>query len=345
MATKFGRFTPKTKQAPVDNATRFESASDATRELHEQFNDWSAAVSKYGQQLALALIAANWAIFGTRAAILLNPFSRWSIAVAVFYLGANLAGAAWITHQFDRRKIYADDDVGRWKRQYQASIGKRTNWPYTAAIDRFGGRMRVVHTIAPILSGILLLISIIFPVDARVGPKPPGPSSPPSPCTPTAVDAPVAGPQHIASITGFVSGSANQVDGGESILRMEVGRAADSWIAKRKSGQHGLLLIVGSTDRVRLTQPRKAQFDANIGLAQARAEEVKSQLMSAISKNDSQASPTGDEVLVLASGPRHSPVACSGCTSIPEYPGDRRVDIWVIWSAKSTASTCPPAVN
>jgi hypothetical protein len=334
----FGRFSPKRKQLPEDNGTRFGSASDATKELHEQFNDWSAAIPKYGQQVALALIAANWAIYGSRAAILSNPFSKWSIAVAVLYLGVNLAGVSWMTRQFSKRKLYADEDVARWKREYEASIGVETNWPYTAYIDGFGGFMRCVHTFAPLASGALLLISLFWPAPPQPKPLPP---APPTPCTPDAI----AGPQHIASINGFLPGSALETDDGGVNLRSEVTRAADTWISKRNTGQHGLLLIVGSTDRVGLGSSGKARFDANIGLAQARAQEVKTQLMSVVAEKGSQALPTADELLVLASGPAHSPAICPGCSPTQGYPEDRRVDIWAIWSSRSGANACPPGAK
>lgn len=330
----FGRFSPKPKQQSKDNGTRFENASDATKELHEQFNDWSAAVPKYGLQVALALIAANWAIYGGRAVILSNPFSKWSIVVAVLYLGFNLAGVWWMTRQFDKRKIYADEDVGRWKREYADSIGVTTHWPYTPAIDNFGGFMRYIHTFAPLFSGVLLLASLFFPVASAT--RPPTPV-PPAPCTPDAI----AGPQHIGSVSGFLSGSALQTEDRNSDVHTEIVRAADVWISKRKTGQRGLLLIVGSTDRVSLGGSGKARFDANVGLAQARAEEVKSQLMAVIAEKGSQVLPTEDELLVLASGPRHSPAICHGCVPARGYPEDRRVDIWAIWSSKNAAGICP----
>ena len=330
----FGRFSPKPKQQSKDNGTRFEHASDATKELHEQFNDWSAAVPKYGLQVALALIAANWAIYGGRAVILSNPLSKWSIAVAVLYLGFNLAGVWWMTRQYDKRKIYADEDVGRWKREYAASVGVTTHWPYTRAIDNFGGLMRYVHTFAPLLSGLLLLVSLFFPVAST--PKPHTPVAL-APCTPDAI----AGPQHIGSVSGFLSGSALQTEDGNLDVHTEIVRAADAWISKRKTGQRGMLLIVGSTDRVSLRGSGKAQFDANVGLAQARAEEVKSHLMSAIAEKESQVLPTEDELLVLASGPRHSPAICRDCAAARGYPEDRRVDIWAIWSSRNAAGICP----
>jgi hypothetical protein len=58
----------------------------ATSELHDHFGSWTAGLGKYGLQVTFALMAANWAVHGSNAALLQNPWARWSMVIAVAYL-------------------------------------------------------------------------------------------------------------------------------------------------------------------------------------------------------------------------------------------------------------------
>jgi hypothetical protein len=133
-----------------------------------------------------------------------------------------------------------------------------------------------------------------------------------------------------------------QVEDGDSATTVELQRTADLWIRSKKLGQRGLLLIVGATDRLALGKVERDRFDANIGLAQARAKEIRRRVLDLISSKDVSAVPTIDQVLVLAAGPRHSPMVekCDACMAKQGFPDDRRVDIWAVWSASAPQKDC-----
>lgn len=321
---------------PKDKSGRFESAGDAAKELHEHLNAWTSGLSRYGQQAAFALIAANWAVHGTRSAILSNQFAKWSIAVALLYLGTHLLLVGFLVFLVRRRHRYADDDRSRWMQDFaRESKKKRSAWPYTNCIERTGEVMWCLHVIGPALSGVLLVISLFggTPANAQRG-------------DPSCLVSGVAsiGPQRVAAITGFVAGSPVKVEDGDRAITAELQKAADVWIRSKKLGQRGLLLVVGAADRLALGKLERERFDANTGLAQARAEEVRRRLIDAISSKDPSAVPGIDEVLVLAAGPRHSPVIekCDRCMSREGFPDDRRVDVWAIWSAPAPQKDCKP---
>lgn len=147
--------------------------------------------------------------------------------------------------------------------------------------------------------------------------------------------APAAGPEPMGSITGFVPGRDDQVEGD---LSKAISDTAGRWIANRDRGRDGVLVIVGSTDRTPLSVAAAARFESNVGLARARAETVKRLLLAEIrSKHTLRSQDTrprpDPEVLVLVSGPRTTPPVGAGAR--PEGSADdRRVDVWAFWNAR-----------
>lgn len=322
------------RQTSADNrAGRFDSAGDAAKEVHEHLNAWTSGLSRYGQQAAFALIGANWAVNGTRSAILSNGYAKWSMAFAVGYLGLHLFLVGIFVAMVRQRHVYVDKDPSRWIREFRAAQAQ-SPWPYTACINRTGEFMWFLHMIGPVLSGVLLVTSFFSAAPVAI-PKKDDPA-----CAISAIGA--VGPQHLAAITGFVTGSPSQTEEGPTATTAELQKAADLWTQNKKHGQQGLLLIVGATDRLALGKAEKGRFDANIGLAQARAEEVRRSLVGLISTKDVSVVPTQDQVMVLAAGPRNSPALdkCDACVGKRGFPEDRRVDIWAIWSAQPPKQEC-----
>lgn len=148
--------------------------------------------------------------------------------------------------------------------------------------------------------------------------------------------------ERIAALEGFKVGESTVLDrlppeelspgkSPEAVL------AARRWIEQRRRGFDGVLLIVGSADRLRLTGAKDRQFDANVGLARARAEEVRAGIIAAARDMAPGLEPKPEQVLVLISGPRQTP---SLEDSTPRgsrlgYPDDRRVDVWAFWTPPS----------
>jgi hypothetical protein len=158
--TDAGESPPAPEPAKDESARRFESAADATSELHEHFGAWTAGLGKYGLQVAFALMAANWALHGSNTGLLQNPLAKWSMIIAVAYLGLLLLSMAFMVHQSWLRRQYADADKARWLEEFKAVATQPSAWPYTPSMERTGNVMAALHVLGPLLSGALLLVSI-----------------------------------------------------------------------------------------------------------------------------------------------------------------------------------------
>lgn len=107
------------------------------------------------------------------------------------------------------------------------------------------------------------------------------------------------------------------------------------WQTHRDRGQDGVLVIVGATDRLPLRAKLAAQYDANAGLARARAERVKRRLLECINSPASRHPIDSRKILTLISGPATTSEATEhGQVSLAGYPDDRRVDVWAFWTSE-----------
>jgi hypothetical protein len=96
------------------------------------------------------------------------------------------------------------------------------------------------------------------------------------------------------------------------------------------SSENVILLIIGKTDRLPLRGPILRQYDANVGLALARASEVKRYLRGQCWDK----LPNETSVLLLPSGPLHTPKNEGEKSG---YPEDRGVDIWLLRNVQISA--------
>jgi hypothetical protein len=76
---------------------RFENAGEAGKELQQAFDDWCSILTTHSLNATYAVIAANWAVHGRPKAILDNVWSKWSMTVALVFLGLNLLMTGWGT--------------------------------------------------------------------------------------------------------------------------------------------------------------------------------------------------------------------------------------------------------
>ena len=136
--------------------------------------------------------------------------------------------------------------------------------------------------------------------------------------------------EHVGAFPRFLLGSAD-LKQSDFDWQAEIHRECAVWRTHTSHGEEGVLLIVGATDRLPLHGGVANQYEANVGLAQARAEEVKRQLLSCINAPESH--PIDPlQVLTLASGPATTPTGKSaGSATKGGFPNDRRVDVWAFW--------------
>jgi len=152
---------------------QFKSPTDALKEgVKESFHYWSGKLTDTSVQLSYALIAANWAVYGSLQGILGNRWSICSLFLVIFSLIVNLFGAKLIAELSFKRIKYAEENPERWRKEFEQSRSGSSAWPYTPAIERLGRATREVRLYLPLIAGVLFLVSLFFRGSAAQGPHP-----------------------------------------------------------------------------------------------------------------------------------------------------------------------------
>jgi hypothetical protein len=128
--------------------------------VREDFLYWTGRLTDSSFQLSLAIIGANWAVFGSVEKILSNVYAKRSLGVVIASLALNLIGAKWMGDMHRRRIDYASKDRDRWERECSAALGRVDPWPFTKGIDRLGRFLRWTKTWLPLLAGALFLVAL-----------------------------------------------------------------------------------------------------------------------------------------------------------------------------------------
>ena len=140
--------------------SRYKDPGEGLKELHTDFNDWSSMLTTRSIEMAYAIIAANWAAHGNMGSILTNKFSKWSIIVVFIFLGYNLVVTRIMVNLFDNRYRFGAEDQERWDKEYKQAQTKLDPWPYTKEIENFGSQIRWIKFLAPLIAGLLFVISL-----------------------------------------------------------------------------------------------------------------------------------------------------------------------------------------
>lgn len=137
-----------------------------------------------------------------------------------------------------------------------------------------------------------------------------------------------ASPQQLGTIKAFKSGSAQEIEGakGEAVYE----HIAGHWVKNRRAGRDGMLLVIGSTDRVPLNESGRSRYETNVGLARARAETVKKRLVQTVMRHAPELPLLPEQVIALVTGPQTTGEEES--TPLSGFPSDRRVDVWAFWA-------------
>jgi hypothetical protein len=138
----------------------YASSDEALKAVKDDFLYWTGTLTDSSFELSLALIAANWAVFGSVQRILSNPRAKTSLGLIIATLAISLAGAKYVGELHDRRVKYAAQDVDRWEKECAAAYGTTSPWPFTIKIERLGRCLREVKTWLPLLAGILFLVAL-----------------------------------------------------------------------------------------------------------------------------------------------------------------------------------------
>ena len=132
-------------------------------------------------------------------------------------------------------------------------------------------------------------------------------------------------PELFDPISGFELGGTEIPEGMGAPIKAICRRWMDQDV--RELG--GMLLLIGSADRLPLKGPLIGRYESNVGLARARAERVKSRLTR-------ECNIPADRMLTVIAGPANTP-GRGQKTDPAGFADDRSVLVWALWNAKSKA--------
>jgi hypothetical protein len=148
--------------APAPQNGAYETSADALRAVGGEFNHWSEKLTDTSFQLSIALIAANWTVFGSVARVLENSWAKGSLFLVVLGLGVSLIGAKWMSEAHRRLYERAEGNLIQWEAEFRNSIGKRVAWPYTDTIEFWGRDLRECKVWMPLGGGALFLVGLVL---------------------------------------------------------------------------------------------------------------------------------------------------------------------------------------
>jgi hypothetical protein len=136
-------------------------AVTAAEALRTNFDYWTGKLTETSVQLSYAVLGANWAVFGKVDTILRSNWSKMWILCVVASLSSTVIGAKIMGERHRRRLDYADEDTGRWEKEFQATKNRRDPWPYTLQIESRGAKLRFAKTWLPFLAGPLFFVALL----------------------------------------------------------------------------------------------------------------------------------------------------------------------------------------
>jgi len=148
--------------ATSTNDVLYQNPNDALKAVREDYLYWTGKLTDTSWQLSYAIIAANWAVFGSVDKLLGNLWSKLSVSLVIVELGLMLLGAKRMGELHKARIEYAESDLSRWRSEFNKFAGKTHPYPYTKKIEIFAQMMRETKTWLPLIAGALFLIALVF---------------------------------------------------------------------------------------------------------------------------------------------------------------------------------------
>ena len=139
----------------------YKDAAEALKAVRDDYLYWTGRLTETSLQLSYAVIAANWAVFGSFDGILASWWSKLSVVLVVFSLGWSVASARWMGELHRERIEYAEADRQRWKSQFSETAGKVDPWPFTSKIEEHGRWTRNAKTRLPLGAGAAFVIALL----------------------------------------------------------------------------------------------------------------------------------------------------------------------------------------
>jgi hypothetical protein len=144
----------------MSNIRRFKDASEATKEINDQFNDWSSGLSSHSLQAIYAIIAANWAVHRNASDILNNGAAKWSLIIGIGFLGLNILLDSWLTWRLSKRNRYISKNLNRWEYEFGKAKNIVGDWPFTTFMKKLFTALHILRFVAPFTAAGLFIASL-----------------------------------------------------------------------------------------------------------------------------------------------------------------------------------------
>lgn len=153
--------TSPDKEAVSKVGLLYESSSAALEAVNESYLYWTGNLTDTSFQLSIALLAANWAIFGSVNGMFGNQWSVVSVALVILGLALGVIGAKIIGEAARERIEYAESNAQRWNAEFNENLSSKGPWPFTTKIEISARALREVKLWFPLAAGISLLIGLV----------------------------------------------------------------------------------------------------------------------------------------------------------------------------------------
>jgi hypothetical protein len=183
--TPVGQPTGSSQGQPLTSL--YSTPEAALSSIRDDYLYWTGKLTESSFALSLAVIGANWAVFGSVDKVLNNIWAELSIAAVILSLVVGLIGNGWLGGLLRQRIEYAEQDPARWRGEFNEIGGTSKYWPSTKRIDDWARFFRLAKILLPVIGGAFFLIALFIPPKALKHELHSGLSASP---TPAAVSAP-----------------------------------------------------------------------------------------------------------------------------------------------------------
>lgn len=140
----------------------FENPGAALKAVRDSYDYWTGELTGMSLQLSYAIIAANWAVFGSVDKLLGNSWSKLSVGLVIVQLGLTAVGTKFMGELLCERIEYAEKNVQLWQSEFDANAKKSSPWPYTKKIESLAKIMREFKTWLPVIAGGSFIVALIL---------------------------------------------------------------------------------------------------------------------------------------------------------------------------------------
>lgn len=152
--------TQKGTSAPTSLA--YKSPADGLKKIQKDYEYWTGTLTRRSFELSIAIIAANWAAFGTVDRVLSNTWAKCSISVLIVNLVVSLLGALALSEMLHCRWDKAQAAPEAWQKGWQEAANTNKPWPYTRFFQCVARFLQWCKVLLPMFGGVLFLLGLLW---------------------------------------------------------------------------------------------------------------------------------------------------------------------------------------